>query len=689
MAERFCVRCGRGFAGGRDDVLCDDCAGSGAAVPVAGGRQFPAEEAVPAEWQPGDVLLDLYEVRGLLGAGGMARVYRVRHRGWNVDLAVKTPRPEMLAGPGGVEAFAAEAGTWVELGLHPHIVTCFYVRNMGGVPRVFAELVEGGSLADWIADRRLYAGTPGEVLARLLDVAIQFAWGLGYAHGHGLVHQDVKPANVLLTGDGVAKVTDFGLSGGRASAEVVAAGAGTTVVRGAGGTPAYLSPEQADAMALARSGAQPAGASWLTRRTDIWSWAVSVLEMFTGERTWQYGQAAPAALQDYLAGPPAGIPPMPGGLATLLGECLETDSARRPHDFAGVAGRLTSIYQSATGNPYPRQDPGSLDLNAESLNNRALSLLDLGREQEAEDAWKEALKQDPYHPETTYNRGLLQWRAGRMDDIEIVRQLEQVCKARPREWLPQYLLAQVHLERDDCQAAIAALEAPTESGAGRTEVTSALDTARQRLPHAIRLLRTFEGHQDAVLSVCLSTDGRHAVSGSKDGALRLWEVATGTCLLTFTWREDIVNSVCLSSDGHYALSGGGSHFSADTARTTLRLWAVGTGECARAFEGHGGPVRSVCLSADGRYALSGSDDKTLKLWEVATGKCLRNFEGHEWAVRSVWLSADGRHALSGGDTLRLWEVATGRCLRTFGGYKHGVMSVCLSADGRARPGRRR
>ena len=128
----------------------------------------------------------------------------------------------------------------MDLGLHPHIVTCYYVRHLGGVPRVFAELVEGGSLADWIADRRLYAGRPEQVLARLLDVAIQFAWGLGYAHEQGLVHQDVKPANVMMTADGVAKVTDFGLASARASAEVVEAGAGSTVVRGAGGTPAYF-----------------------------------------------------------------------------------------------------------------------------------------------------------------------------------------------------------------------------------------------------------------------------------------------------------------------------------------------------------------------------------------------------------------------------------------------------------------
>src|SRR3954462_3139747 len=65
-------------------------------------------------WQPGDVILDLYEVKGLLGEGGMGRVYRVHHREWDLDLAVKSPRPALLAQAGAVENFEREAETWVK-----------------------------------------------------------------------------------------------------------------------------------------------------------------------------------------------------------------------------------------------------------------------------------------------------------------------------------------------------------------------------------------------------------------------------------------------------------------------------------------------------------------------------------------------------------------------------------------------
>ena len=133
--------------------------------------------------------------------------------------------------------------------------------------------------------------------------------------------------------------------------------------------------------------------------------------------------------------------------------------------------------------------------------------------------------------------------------------------------------------------------------------------------------------------------------------------------------------MCLSADGRYALSG--------SYENTLKLWEVDTGSCLRTFDGHTDRVHPVCLSADGRHALSGGQDMMLRLWEVATGNCVRTFEGHKFWVVSVCLSADGRHALSGSvdRTLKLWEVASGKCVRTFEGHGESVNSVCLSADG--------
>ncbi len=113
------------------------------------------EAQVAEEWRMGDVILDLYEITALLGEGGMGKVYRAHHRGWNLDLAVKCPKTEVFASQQGKEDYIREAETWIELGLHPHICSCYYVRSLGSVPRLFAECVEGGSLESWIESRRL------------------------------------------------------------------------------------------------------------------------------------------------------------------------------------------------------------------------------------------------------------------------------------------------------------------------------------------------------------------------------------------------------------------------------------------------------------------------------------------------------------------------------------------------------
>jgi WD40 repeat protein/serine/threonine protein kinase len=626
-----------------------------------------AEATVAAEWNEGDVILDLYEVTGLLGEGGMGKVYKVHHRGWNVDLAVKSPRPEIFAAAGGQENFVREAETWVNLGLHPHIVSCYYVRTLGGIPRVLAEYVEGGSLSEWIRSGKLYEGGPEKTLERILDIAIQFAWGLHYAHEQGLVHQDVKPANVMLTADATAKVTDFGLAKARGvageRAEVIP---GASVLVSVGGmTPAYCSPEQAAKQAL-------------SRKTDIWSWAVSVLEMFTGEVTWLAGQAARLVLEEYLQGEETerSVPKLPAQLAELLRHCFEENPEARPRDFGVVVATLREIYEQQTGQAHARVEPRAAELLADGLNNQAVSLLDLGRREEAEKLFERALKADPHHLEATYNRGLLLWRSGRMTDDVVVRQLEEIGKTHEDDWRDEYYLGLVHMERGDGESAARVLEQASRQAPQEEEIQRALHVVRRSQGEWRSSVRTFEGHTDKVTSVSISPDGRWGLSGSWDRTLRLWELATGKCVRTFEGHTARVWSVSISPDGRWALSGSDDQ--------TLRLWEPSTGTCMRIFRGNENWVTSVGISPDGRWALSGSQDKNLRRWELATGQCVRTFKGHTEAVHSVRISPDGRWGLSGSfdKTLRLWDMATGQCVRTFEGHTEWVTSVSISPDAR-------
>ncbi|MDR1557671.1 MAG: protein kinase, partial [Tannerellaceae bacterium] len=110
--------------------------------------------------------------------GGMGKVYRVKHTEWGVSLAMKQPQVHMFRSEEQKQTFISECEAWIRLGLHPHIVSCYYVREIEGVPTVFAEWMDGGSLKEAIENESLYAGGEQESLKRILDIAIQSARGL-------------------------------------------------------------------------------------------------------------------------------------------------------------------------------------------------------------------------------------------------------------------------------------------------------------------------------------------------------------------------------------------------------------------------------------------------------------------------------------------------------------------------------
>lgn len=91
---------------------------------------------------------------------------------------------------------------WVNPGLHPNIGNCYYVRRIGGNPHLFTEFMDAGDLSGWIGDGRLYGGGHEKALEPMLDIAVQSARSLSHAHDRGIVHQDVKPGNLMMLKDG-------------------------------------------------------------------------------------------------------------------------------------------------------------------------------------------------------------------------------------------------------------------------------------------------------------------------------------------------------------------------------------------------------------------------------------------------------------------------------------------------------
>lgn len=393
-------------------------------------------------FHPGDQLLDTYRIESEAFQGGMGAVWRVHHTGWNVDLAMKRPKPQAFRTEEQKDNFTAECRYWMDLGLHPNIVSCYYVRQIEGVPTIFSEWMDKGSLESHIKDGTLYEGSVKEVQERLLDISIQFARGLHFAHENKLIHQDVKPDNLLLAENWTAKISDFGLARARTALTFLEGDAtvldydpdATTVSPSGGRTPAYCSPEQA-------------AGQLLTKRTDIYSWAVSVLEMYLGFKPWAHGRDLTGPLVGYACEAYFDMcveRPLPEALQKLLKQCLEPNPDDRLPDFGAVESELVSLYAELIGEVYRRPEPSTASATADYYNNRALSYLDLGEFENAMACWDQALNLDPGHRASVFNRTLALYRKEQLTPREAEAALDAIQDQAERDHLIEVLQREMH-----------------------------------------------------------------------------------------------------------------------------------------------------------------------------------------------------------------------------------------------------
>ncbi len=197
-----------------------------------------------------------YEIRELLGAGGIGQVHAAFDTVLEREVAIKSLRPELLNDKSFVDRFRGEATSLAKL-THPNITTLYNLLSEGGNLYLIMECVRGETLEDLLKKR---GGKLG--LRESLAIIAQVADGLSYAHSLGIVHRDIKPANLMITTSGAVKIMDFGIARVAGSQRLTRDG-------GALGTLAYMSPEQV-------RGEEPDG------RSDIYSLAITLYEMLSG-----------------------------------------------------------------------------------------------------------------------------------------------------------------------------------------------------------------------------------------------------------------------------------------------------------------------------------------------------------------------------------------------------------------------
>lgn len=212
-----------------------------------------------------------YEIRSLLGAGGMGEVYRSRDSKLGREVALKVLPPTVAGDSDRLGRFSREAKVLAALN-HPNIAAIYGLEDSGTTHALVMELVEGCTLAE-----RIKAGPIASEEA--LPIAKQICEALEYAHEHGIIHRDLKPANIKVTPEGTVKVLDFGLAkaleNDGSAGDVSSSPTMSRMATQAGiilGTAAYMSPEQARGKAA-------------DRRADIWAFGCVLYEMLTGEMT--------------------------------------------------------------------------------------------------------------------------------------------------------------------------------------------------------------------------------------------------------------------------------------------------------------------------------------------------------------------------------------------------------------------
>ncbi len=652
-----------------------------------------------AIYAQGDLINNRYQVEECF-QGAMGYVYIAHDKKQDIQFAIKQPKKEIIAHKSIFQRVIKEAEAWTKLGMHPHIAYCYFVQKIDDVPYIFIEYVDGGNLAQWIAEGKCSDYNVA------LEMAIQFCHGMERAHGQNMIHRDIKTENILVTKEGTVKVTDFGLVSGQSEEELfenVSASDGVneggTVFGTKLGTPGYCAPEQWQEPRI-RSARVPHGV-WYD--TDVFSFGICLWEMICGHKPYTN---TVNITEDMIPEPRDFRADIPDKLRYILINCISPKRDKRPQNFKELRLALNIIhrelFQEDAANYYIELS----ETAADELNNQGYSYFQLEEMDLAKACFQKALEINKVHLQATYNLSILEWNAGEVDDLEVLKRLEN-CKNNPNSdrMVLAELIAYIHLQRADLEQAQQVLGTERFMELTREENLSPvylhsinvqqgalhtllwLDNSVLAAGESINIfhyhksgerLGTFAGHTAEITDMLWLEQDKYFISASQDGTIRLWSMLDYSCLGVLEGQQVGIR-VLAYCESLMLLAAGAED-------GVIRLWDMQTKRCIQVYgnyafnskTGHSSAVTALTFTRDGNTLFSGGQDKKVLRWSIQSENYIQAYTDiHQAGINALVVSYDNLLLLSGSEdhSIKMWDMETGKVVKALSGHNDSVLDM--------------